>query len=226
MKYIAYYRVSTKEQGKSGLGIEAQKQQVIQYLQDDESSLIGEYTEYESGKNNDRQILQQALDDCKNHKATLLIAKLDRLSRNVAFIFQLRDSAVNFVCCDLPDMNTLTIGLFAVVAQYERELISKRTKDALAVKKANLKEGERLGNPEGFKPEAIQKGISTRIQTFSKSPSLKKALHVCKMHQANPSPVLIVKSLNELNILTPRGKKYNRNNVRVLLKHYEKNIIS
>jgi DNA invertase Pin-like site-specific DNA recombinase len=128
--YIAYYRVSTKEQGKSGLGIAAQKEAVRRFTNCTDC-IIGEYTETASGKNDSRPQLLEAIAHAKKEGAKLLIAKLDRLSRNAAFIFTLRDSHVDFVCCDMPDANTLTIGIFATLAQHERELISKRTKGAL-----------------------------------------------------------------------------------------------
>jgi len=143
MKYVVYYRVSTKEQGKSGLGLEAQKAEVNRFLKEDDS-IIKEFTDIDSGKNDNRVELQKAIEHAKKENAKLLIAKLDRLSRSVSFIFQLRDSKVDFVCCDLPDANTLTIGIFATMAQHEREVISKRTKAALAARKAK---GFKLGTP-------------------------------------------------------------------------------
>jgi len=125
-RYIAYYRVSTQKQGNSGLGLEAQKTMVKHHLKTDDI-LLEEYEEVESGKNNNRPQLQKAIEHCKNMGAILLIAKLDRLSRNAGFIFLLKDSQVNFKCCDMPEANSLTIGIMAVLAQEERELISKRT---------------------------------------------------------------------------------------------------
>ncbi|WP_317172332.1 recombinase family protein [Hymenobacter sp. BRD67] len=113
----------------------------------------------ESGKKNQRTQLLAAIDAARAVGATLLIAKLDRLSRNAGFIFALRDSGVNFVCCDMPDANTLTVGLFAVIAQHEREMISKRTIDALAAKKAR---GAVLGTPANMTPAAIAKSLNVR----------------------------------------------------------------
>jgi hypothetical protein len=111
--------------------------------------------EIESGKKNHRPQLLAAIAEARQAGATLLIAKLDRLSRNAGFIFALRDSGVDFVCCDMPDANTLTVGLFAVIAQHERETISKRTKDALAAKKAR---GTQLGSPQNFTTIVIAQG--------------------------------------------------------------------
>ncbi|WP_133655968.1 recombinase family protein, partial [Hymenobacter sp. UV11] len=118
-RYIPYYRVSTVRQGQSGLGLEAQQAAVRAFVQDP-TRLLGEYVEIESGKKNQRPQLLAALAEARAAGATLLIAKLDRLSRNAGFILMLRDSGVDFVCCDMPDANTLTVGLFAVLAQHER----------------------------------------------------------------------------------------------------------
>jgi DNA invertase Pin-like site-specific DNA recombinase len=128
--HFACYRVSTKRQGTSGLELEAQQAAVVSFLKG--GQLQGAYIEVESGKKNQRPQLLAA----RTAGGVLLIAKLDRLSRNASFIFTLRDSGVDFMCCDIPDANTLTVGLFSVLAQHERETISKRAKDALAAKKA------------------------------------------------------------------------------------------
>ena len=146
--YIPYYRVSTARQGQSGLGLEAQRAAVAAFVADP-AQLLAEYVEIESGKKNQRPQLLAAIDAARAVGATLLIAKLDRLSRNAGFIFALRDSGVAFTCCDMPDANTLTVGLFAVIAQHEREMISKRTIDALTAKKAR---GAVLGTPANMTP--------------------------------------------------------------------------
>lgn len=146
MKYIAYYRVSTQRQGRSGLGLEAQQKSVRDYTNGGGASLVAEYTEVESGKLNSRPELNRALKQCKLTGAKLVIAKLDRLSRNAAFLLTLRDSGVDFVAADMPDANALTVGIMALMAQHEREMISKRTKEALAIAKAR---GVKLGNPNG-----------------------------------------------------------------------------
>src|SRR6516165_8724874 len=144
-KFIAYFRVSTDRQGKSGLGLEAQREAVMNYLNGGRWSLVDEFTEVESGKHSDRPELEKALAACKKRKAKLVIAKLDRLSRNLAFIATLMDSGVEFVAVDNPHANKLTVHILAAVAQHEREIISARTSAALKAAKAR---GKRLGNPK------------------------------------------------------------------------------
>src|SRR5436190_815828 len=144
-KFIAYYRVSTDRQGKSGLGLDAQREAVENYLNGGRWTLAEEFTEVESGKHNDRPELKKALAACKKQKAKLVIAKLDRLSRNLAFIATLMDSGVEFVAVDNPHANKLTVHILAAVAQHERELIAQRTRDALQAAKAR---GKTLGNPK------------------------------------------------------------------------------
>lgn len=133
---VAYYRVSTDRQGKSGLGLEAQKESVNRYLESIGWNLIGEFVEIESGKRKNRPELTAALEACKREKATLLIAKLDRLARNVHFVSGLMESGVDFVAADNPHANKLMIHLLAAFAEHEREQISQRTKEALAAAKA------------------------------------------------------------------------------------------
>ena len=144
-KFVAYFRVSTDKQGRSGLGFEAQRHAVDQFLNGGSWSLIGEFIEVESGKRNKRPELEKALAVCKRQKAKLVIAKLDMLSRNLAFIATLMDSGVEFVAVDNPHANKLTVHILAAVAQHEREMIAQRTKDALQAAKAR---GVVLGNPK------------------------------------------------------------------------------
>ena len=133
MYYVAYYQVSARKQGDSELGLESQRSAVACFVQ---GPILAEFTDVESGKNNQRVELARAIDKATKERATLVIAKLDRLSRNAVFIFALKDSGVDFQCVDIPDANTLTIGIFATLAQHERELINSRTRSALAAKKA------------------------------------------------------------------------------------------
>ena len=162
-QYIAYYRVSTEEQGKVGHGLDAQRSTVQRYLEAHGGTLIGEYTETESGKKNNRPELQAAIQECRHKKATLLIAKLDRLSRNVYFISGLMESKVDFVCCDNPHANKVMIQMLAVFAEFERDRISERTKEGLAAAKAK---GVKLGNPD---LETLNRRHRSEADTFALS---------------------------------------------------------
>jgi DNA invertase Pin-like site-specific DNA recombinase len=143
-RFVAYYRVSTDRQGRSGLGLEAQQKAVTEYLNGGAWELVGEFIDVESGKKSDRPELARAMEACRKHKARLVIAKLDRLSRNLAFVATLMESGVEFVAADMPFANKLTIHILAAVAEHEREAISERTRAALAAAKAR---GRRLGTP-------------------------------------------------------------------------------
>jgi DNA invertase Pin-like site-specific DNA recombinase len=154
-KFISYLRVSTARQGRSGLGLEAQRQAIENYLNGGRWKVLEEFVEIESGKNDDRPRLREALEACQRRKGILLIAKLDRLSRNVNFISGLLESGIDFVACDFPQANKLTIHILAAMAEYEREAISKRTREALKAAKAR---GVILGNPENLTEKAAAKG--------------------------------------------------------------------
>lgn len=146
MKVVAYYRVSTARQGRSGLGLEAQRAAVSSFCATKDGRIVAELTEIESGKRNDRPQLAEALQLARLTGSTLVVAKLDRLSRNVAFLATLIDSRVAFVAADMPEANEITLHIMAVVAQAEVKAISRRVKDALAAAKAR---GTKLGNPNG-----------------------------------------------------------------------------
>jgi DNA invertase Pin-like site-specific DNA recombinase len=148
-KHVAYFRVSTARQGQSGLGLEAQRTAVLAYLDGGRWTLVKEFVEVESGKRADRPQLVKALHLCKVTGARLIVAKLDRLSRNAAFLLSLRDSGVRFVAADMPEATELTVGILAVVAQDEARRISERTIAALAEAK---RRGTKLGNPRGAAP--------------------------------------------------------------------------
>ena len=141
-KFVSYLRVSTARQGTSGLGLEAQRAAVAGFLDGGDWTLVQEVLEVESGKRNDRPALATALKLCRKHRATLVIAKLDRLARNVAFISNLMESGVEFVAVDMPQANRFVVHILAAVAEQEAEAISKRTKAALAAAKAR---GTKLG---------------------------------------------------------------------------------
>ena len=144
--YIAYYRVSTARQGVSGLGLEAQQEAVRQFMSGKDAVLLREFKEVETGKGADaierRQELKAALESCRKFGATLVIAKLDRLSRNVRFLAELMESKVRFVACDMPEANELLLHVMAAFAQHEAKRIGERTKEALGRAKAR---GVRLG---------------------------------------------------------------------------------
>ena len=143
-KFFSYLRVSTDKQGERGYGLDAQRKAITDCLNGGSWELLGEFVEIESGKRADRPQLAAALAACKRHGARLAIAKLDRLSRNVAFIAALMDGKVEFVCCDFPQANRLTLHVLAAVAEHEREMISERTRAGLAAAKER---GVKLGNP-------------------------------------------------------------------------------
>jgi len=142
LNLIAYYRVSSKRQGRSGLGLEAQQAAVAAYARQHGAKVLASYTEVESGKRSDRPELAKAIAHAKRARATLVVAKLDRLARNVAFTSKLMDSGVDFVCCDNPHATRLTIHILAAVAEDEARRISERTKAALAAAK---RRGTKLG---------------------------------------------------------------------------------
>jgi DNA invertase Pin-like site-specific DNA recombinase len=210
MDFIAYFRVSTDRQGRSGLGLEAQRSTVTGYVAG-RGEIVGEFTEIESGRKVDRPQLQAALDLAARRKATLVIARLDRLARNVAFIANLMDSRVDFVACDMPEANRLTLHILAAVAEHEREMISLRTKAALAAAKAR---GTRLGNPDGRTARvAAAASLAEAADRF--------AATVHPMAEGLRSQGLglreIARRLNERGIRTPRGKGWQANSVRNLL---------
>ena len=212
-KYVAYYRVSTQKQGQSGLGLEAQKQTVSSFVSG-KGVVISEHIEIESGKKDNRIELAKAIIEAREKRAVLVIAKLDRLSRNASFIFSLRDSGVNFVCCDLPEANTLTIGIFATLAQHERELISKRTKEALAAKKAK---GFKLGSPKNLTDEARAKGRKARSEKASINNA--NANNAARdLLGSGLSLAKVAERLNQYGIKTSRGNTFTKASVQSLLK--------
>ena len=154
-RFVAYYRVSTARQGRSGLGLEGQKQAVADFLNGGRWKLVAEFVEVESGRKTNRAELQKALAACRLHKATLVVAKFDRLSRNAAFLLALRDSSVECLAVDMPDANRLTVGIMAMIAEHEAEAISERTKAALAAAK---RRGVKLGNPAHLNDKARRRG--------------------------------------------------------------------
>jgi DNA invertase Pin-like site-specific DNA recombinase len=213
-KYVAYYRVSTKVQGQSGLGLEAQRSAVRQFVKQHDQ-ILEEFTEVESGKKNNRAELLMAIERAKRKQATLIIAKLDRLSRNAGFIFTLRDSGVDFVCADMPEANTLTIGIFAVLAQHERELISSRTKAALRAKK---EQGFVLGTPKNLTQDARAKGLSVRQGNATQNKQNRQALTLIKIYREKGYTYQrIAEELNKEGYATRTGKTFLKGTVHYLL---------
>lgn len=217
MKYVAYYRVSTKRQN---LGLDAQKNTVLNYISSTNGNIIKTFEEKESGKCDNRIELQKAIEYCKINKATLIIAKLDRLSRNVSFIFALKDSGINFYCCDIPECNTLTLGIFATMAQSERETISTRTKAALMAKK---EKGIKLGAPNASitndmrikSAEAIKNKANTNINN-------KRAYSVISsLTEKNMSLQAIATYLNENEFRTANNCLFTPIAVSRLIKRYQ-----
>jgi DNA invertase Pin-like site-specific DNA recombinase len=218
-KIIAYYRVSTSKQGRSGLGLEAQKKAVSNYAAANGSEIIGEFKEVESGKDNNRPKLTEALELCEITGARLTIAKLDRLSRNVAFLSGLMEAKVKFTACDNPEATELTIHILAAVAQAERKAISERTKAALQAAKAR---GQTLGNPRLAEARAnvdikaaTRKGTQVRIA--SSKVRAEKVMKVVEKSRQNGARTLqsIADYLNnETAILTPRGNAWTRSAVK------------
>ena len=215
-KFIAYFRVSTDRQGKSGLGLEAQREAVMSYLNGGRWSLVDEFTEVESGKHSDRPELAKALAACKKRKAKLVIAKLDRLSRNLAFIAALMESGVEFVAVDMPHATKLTIHILAAVAEHEREMISERTKAALAAAK---KRGQRLGNPgiaEVAKLGRAAASANARRFAANVRPIIEEIMRAgVTSHNA------IAAKLNERNVNTARGGVWTHVQVGTILHPFE-----
>lgn len=165
-RFVAYYRVSTDKQGLNGNGLEAQKVAVKKYISSLNCEILQSFEEVESGANNRRPQLDAAIQFAKSQKATLCIAKLDRLSRNAAFLLTLQESKIDFVACDMPNADKLSIGIIALLAQRERDLISERTAAGLAVARAR---GVKLGSPDPAKAwKSAAKEIERRKLAFSR----------------------------------------------------------
>src|SRR5947209_267410 len=156
---VAYYRVSTDKQGQSGLGLEAQRHAVMSYLNGGSWQIVAEFTEIESGKRSDRPELDKAFATARLHRCSLVIAKLDRLSRDAHFLLGLEKAGIDFVAADMPNANRLTVGIMAMVAEEERRMISKRTKEALAAARAR---GTKLGGDRGVVPSQKARALAAR----------------------------------------------------------------
>ena len=220
MKAVAYYRVSTAAQGRSGLGLEAQQHAVESLCASRGWEIIAPpFTEVESGKRADRPELAKALHRAKVTGAILVVAKLDRLSRNVAFLAALQDSGVKFVAADMPEANELTVHIMAAVAQAERKAISKRTSEALQAAKAR---GQRLGNPNGAAAlRRAQKGNEASLDAI-KAAAAERAEQLRPIVEDMRSRGLtslrdLALALNESGIVTARGGRWHASSVRNLV---------
>lgn len=201
-KFIAYYRVSTDRQGRSGLGLEAQREAVTRYLNGGNWQLLDEFVEVESGKRDDnRPQLAAALAACRKQKATLVIAKLDRLARNVAFIANLMDSKAEFIAVDFPTANRLTLHIMAAFAEHEREMISARTKAALAIRK---EQGARLGNRTNLAAAQAKGGAAVKREADQFAAKVVPTIEAIK-RTGTTSYNAIAKALNDRGVKTAKG---------------------
>ena len=220
-KFVSYLRVSTARQGISGLGLEAQREAVARYLNGGSWSLVQEVVEIESGKRNDRPAIAEALCLCRLHRATLIIAKLDRLARNVHFISSLMESGVEFVAVDFPQANRLTVHILAAVAEHEAAIISTRTKAALnAAKVRGVELGGRRGDLKRMAPMA-RKGNAASIAVRSAAVAKRNEdlLPVIADIQASGSTSVqqIADALNQRGITASRGGAWAAAQVRRIL---------
>ena len=215
-KYVAYLRQSTKKQQNSGLGVEAQREIIQKYLKD--TIPISEYIETESGKKSDRPKLSEALGKTG---ATLIVAKLDRLSRNVAFTSKLLESDVEIVFCDFPKANKLVLHIISSIAEYEAGLISQRTKQSLKAKKAR---GFSLGKPENLLEKldkAIENSNRTNRMKALDNPNNKRAAAFLRvLIKEEKSLSEMARILNKEGFVTSQGKEFKPSQVSVLIKRY------
>lgn len=211
MKFIAYYRVSTEKQGKSGLGLEAQRESVLKHIEQDGGTLIAEYSDVISGASETREQLDAALRRCEREKATLIISKLDRLARQLSFLAKFIESKVPLVVAELPHANKMLLQMMAVFAEAERDMVSQRTKDALAAAK---KRGVVLGNPK--LADARVNAAKARKRKADQFAS-KHCYDVLRWRDKGHSLAAIAERLNDMNWLGPRGGKWHPKSVSNLM---------
>lgn len=213
--FIGYYRVSTQGQQRSGLGLAAQSESVMEYVRIVSGNLVGAFEDVESGNRSDRLGLAKALHACKQQRATLVIAKLDRLSRNLSFIAQLMESGVEFVAADMPSANKFTLHVIAAMAEYERDLISQRTKAALQAAKAR---GRKLGNPRIQSASVL--GTAIRMKQADEF-AARMAPAVAALRASGAMSLRdIAAALNQSGSRTARGKEWTAAAVRSVERRY------
>jgi DNA invertase Pin-like site-specific DNA recombinase len=216
-RFIAYYRVSTEKQGRSGLGLEAQRKAVEAYLDGGSWKLVAEFTEIESGKRSERPKLAEAIKTAKEHKATLVIAKLDRLSRNVAFIANLMEAGADFVAVDMPHANKLTIHILSAVAEHEREMISQRTRAALAAAKSR---GVQLGNRSNIKVAQARSRAARMAQADQFASNILPV--ILQIRGAGVQTLKgIADALNARGLRTPRGGEWQAIQVKRIVERHQ-----
>lgn len=209
---VAYYRVSTKRQGSSGLGLEAQQKAVEELVQREGLDLLASFTEIESGTGKAvRPQLEAAIETSQSGDAILVIAKLDRLARDVHVLTGLKRAGVRFKACDIPEADNFTINILASVAEREAELISERTKAALAAAKAR---GVQLGNPQGFAPGVQELGPRARHEQARAAYEGIVLDHICVLREAGHSYRKIADRLNSKGVRTRTGKAWSGVQVR------------
>lgn len=218
MRYILYLRVSTRTQGLSGLGLEAQRESVARYLKQVGGVAIAEYTDIESGRKNNRPELARALAHCKRTGATLCIARMDRLARNVHFVSGLMESGIEFVALDNPSMNRLVAHILAAVGEAEAIAIASRTKAALLAAKAR---GVKLGKPENLTDDARAKGRQAARESIMKKSREEYAYILPTIRQYREMGMTfatIAEQLNKSGERTRRGAEFQSATVQRILK--------
>ena len=220
--YVSYLRVSTQKQGYSGLGLEAQREIIQNHLY--ETTPKTEFIEVESGRKKDRPKLKEALDLCRKTGSTLIVAKLDRLARNVYFLSSLLESDVEIVFCDFPQANKMVLHILSAISQYEAELTASRTKSALQAKKAR---GCKLGNPEhllGKHDQAIQNSIMTCKTKADNNPNNKRAVAMLRtLVKEDHTLKEMADILNREGFVTSKGACFSKATVYKLIKRYHLN---
>ena len=218
-QYVAYLRVSTRKQGYSGLGLEAQREIIQKYLRD--KIPVAEFVEIESGRKKDRPKLKEALSLCRKTEATLIVAKLDRLARNVSFLSNLLENDVEIVFCDFPQANKMVLHILSAISQYEVELIAARTKSALQAKKAR---GFRLGDPEHLMDkheQAIQNSIRTCREKADNNPNNRRAVAMLRtLVKEEHTLQEVADILNREGFVTSKGGRFYKSTVYKLIRRY------